>query len=103
MVNVVVREWSICLCLVLLQAPPKHLVERYLVEIAKSYNVAYLSPPESAADGDAIDLLAIDPPWNGGNNFKPGGGGSGGGHVVPAKPFQYPVQSTPVRCGISFQ
>ena len=84
---------------VLFQAPPKHLVERYLVEIAKSYNVAYLPPPDSTSDYDAIDLLAIDPPWNGSNNFKPGNGG--GGYVEPAKPFQYPVQSTPVRCGIS--
>jgi len=50
-------------------------VERYLTEIAKSYNVDYTSPPEINPEADAIDLMLIDPPYN----SKKGGGGGGGG------------------------
>jgi len=65
------------------QAPPRRLVERYMVEIAKSYNVAYVSPTDLNPEADAVDLLLIDPPYNGsvggGSDNKKGGGGGGGG------------------------
>jgi len=60
-------------------------VERYLTEIAKTYNVDYTSPPDLNPEADAIDLLLIDPPYNinkggqGGGGAGLGGGGGGGG------------------------
>lgn len=76
------------------QAPPRQLVERYLVEIAKSYNVSYLSPPDIGTDGDdAVNLLLIDPPYNPNDNKNSGSGsgGGGGGFTAPVQPFQYPA------------
>ena len=65
------------------QAPPRRLVERYLTEIAKTYNVDYQSPPDLNPEADAIDLMLIDPPFNmnkgGGTSGGSGGGGGGGG------------------------
>lgn len=72
------------------------------MEIAKSYNVAYVSPPEPDMEGDAIDLLAIDPPWNGNDDTKPRNGGGGGGTAAPVQPFQYPAASAPV-CKTNFK
>lgn len=97
-----------------MQAPPKSLIERYLVEITKSYNVPYLSPPD-ITDVNADNLLLIDPPYDpknsgigGGGGFggSSGGGGGGGGMIAPSpvdqkfippsvpasaqQPFQYP-------------
>lgn len=56
-------------------------MERYLTEIAKTYNVDYTSPPDLNPEADAIDLLLIDPPYNinkGGQGGLGGGGSSGG-------------------------
>jgi vacuolar protein sorting-associated protein IST1 len=65
------------------QAPPRRLVERYMVEIAKTYNVAYTPPPDDGSEADAVDLLLIDPPFSATNDKKGGGGGgSGGGRQV---------------------
>ncbi|KAM7015461.1 IST1 homolog [Tautogolabrus adspersus] len=58
------------------EAPPKILVERYLIEIAKNYNVPYepdaMVRPEVCA-GEEADLIDVD------NDKKFGGGGGGGG------------------------
>ncbi|KAM6942788.1 IST1 homolog [Xenentodon cancila] len=64
------------------EAPPKILVERYLIEIAKNYNVPYepdaIVRPE-VCPGEEADLIDV-------NNDKKsgGGGGGGGGFGVPA-------------------
>ena len=63
------------------QAPPKLLVEKYLEEIAKTYNVPFV--PQQFEDVSAAEGLLIDfnekrngPPPDGPSGF--GGGGSGG-------------------------
>ncbi|ODM95672.1 hypothetical protein Ocin01_11006 [Orchesella cincta] len=61
------------------QAPPKILVERYLIEISKNYNVLY-EPDHRVfheADELLIDVSADD--QNTSNNLGGGGGASGGG------------------------
>ncbi|KAM8876434.1 IST1 homolog [Synchiropus picturatus] len=69
------------------EAPPKILVERYLIEIAKNYNVPYepdaMVRPE-VCPGEEADLIDVD------LDRKPGGGGSGGGgggFTAPAMPM----------------
>uniref|UniRef100_A0A3Q1JMN8 IST1 homolog n=1 Tax=Anabas testudineus TaxID=64144 RepID=A0A3Q1JMN8_ANATE len=62
------------------EAPPKILVERYLIEIAKNYNVPYepdaMVRPE-VCPGEEADLIDVD------NDKKSGGGGGGGGFSAP--------------------
>ncbi|KAF7654892.1 hypothetical protein LDENG_00063330 [Lucifuga dentata] len=82
------------------EAPPKILVERYLIEIAKNYNVPYepdaMVRPE-VCTGEEADLIDVD------IDKKPGGGGGGGGgggftappnavpmHMPMSIPFSYP-------------
>uniref|UniRef100_A0A8C4I1F2 IST1 homolog n=1 Tax=Dicentrarchus labrax TaxID=13489 RepID=A0A8C4I1F2_DICLA len=68
------------------EAPPKILVERYLIEIAKNYNVPYepdaMVRPEVCC-GEEADLIDVD------TDKKPrgGGGGGGGGFTAPAAPM----------------
>ncbi|KAK0156327.1 U3 small nucleolar ribonucleoprotein MPP10 [Merluccius polli] len=73
------------------EAPPKILVERYLIEIAKNYNVPYepdaMVRPE-AFTGEESDLIDVD-----GEN-KPrggGGGGGGGGFTAPGMGMGMPM------------
>ncbi|KAM3625176.1 uncharacterized protein V6R79_008072 [Siganus canaliculatus] len=74
------------------EAPPKILVERYLIEIAKNYNVPY--EPDAVVRGEVCtgeeaDLIDVD------NNKKfGGGGGGGGGFTAPpaAMPMGMPMQ-----------
>uniref|UniRef100_A0A669CK28 IST1 homolog n=1 Tax=Oreochromis niloticus TaxID=8128 RepID=A0A669CK28_ORENI len=65
------------------EAPPKILVERYLIEIAKNYNVPYepdaMVRPE-VCTGEEADLIDVD------NDRKSGGGGGGGGFTAPPAP-----------------
>ncbi|XP_061671510.1 IST1 homolog isoform X2 [Syngnathoides biaculeatus] len=71
------------------EAPPKILVERYLIEIAKNYNVPYepdamVRPEVSHGEADLIDV----------NNDKKsggGGGGGGGGFTAPVMPMPMPM------------
>ena len=91
------------------QAPPRMLVDKYLEEIAKSFNVPFV--PELSADDAAVlaaEGLLID--FNGQRNDggKPGGGG--GGVMQPMAPslppnpnagFAYP-QSNVSICYRSF-
>uniref|UniRef100_UPI00398EBAD1 IST1 homolog isoform X1 n=1 Tax=Pristiophorus japonicus TaxID=55135 RepID=UPI00398EBAD1 len=80
------------------EAPPKILVERYLIEIAKNYNVPY--EPDSVVMGEVpvgveADLIDVDNDDKGG----PGGGG-GGGFTAPtagfmAMPMPMPTPSVP--------
>uniref|UniRef100_A0A674E0B9 IST1 homolog n=2 Tax=Salmo trutta TaxID=8032 RepID=A0A674E0B9_SALTR len=80
------------------EAPPKILVERYLIEIAKNYNVPYESDamvrPE-VCTGEEADLIDVDSDFK-----KPGGGGGGGGGFTagampmpmgPPSAFSYPT------------
>ncbi|KAK4314736.1 hypothetical protein Pmani_013989 [Petrolisthes manimaculis] len=96
------------------QAPPKVLVERYLIEIAKNYNVEYEPDPQVMREGEWSDnpLISLEEKNNLGNNDggATGGGGMGGGGggmggmnipptgfvgypqppMMPNQPFTYP-------------
>ncbi|XP_036131691.1 IST1 homolog isoform X3 [Molossus molossus] len=67
------------------EAPPKILVERYLIEIAKNYNVPYepdsvvMAEAPPGVDADLIDVGFTDDVKKGG----PGRGGGGGGFTAP--------------------
>ncbi|XP_006878699.1 PREDICTED: IST1 homolog isoform X2 [Elephantulus edwardii] len=68
------------------EAPPKILVERYLIEIAKNYNVPYepdsvvMAEAPPGVETDLIDVGFTDDVKKGG----PGrGGGGGGGFTAP--------------------
>ncbi|XP_042293451.1 IST1 homolog isoform X2 [Sceloporus undulatus] len=94
------------------EAPPKILVERYLIEIAKNYSVPYepdsvvMAEAPTGGESDLIDVGFVDDPKKGGR----GGGGGGftaplagpGGIVpmpmpmpAPAPPFSYPPPKGP--------
>lgn len=86
------------------EAPPKILVERYLIEIAKNYNVPY--EPDSVVMGEVpvgveADLIDVD---NDDKKGGPGGGGGGGftaptagimSMPIPSVPFSYPPRKGP--------
>ncbi|KAM4638253.1 IST1 homolog isoform 2-T2 [Amazona ochrocephala] len=100
------------------EAPPKILVERYLIEIAKNYNVPYepdsvvMAEAPASGEADLIDVGFTDDVKKGGQ----GGGGGGGftapmiGHdglvptpvmmpmpmPTPTPPFSYPPPKGPV-------
>uniref|UniRef100_A0A2K5F370 IST1 homolog n=1 Tax=Aotus nancymaae TaxID=37293 RepID=A0A2K5F370_AOTNA len=102
------------------EAPPKILVERYLIEIAKNYNVPYepdsvvMAEAPPGVETDLIDVGFTDDVKKGG----PGrGGGGGGGFTAPVggpdgtvpmpmpmpmpmpsanTPFSYPLPKGPV-------
>ncbi|XP_013210290.1 IST1 homolog isoform X3 [Microtus ochrogaster] len=98
------------------EAPPKILVERYLIEIAKNYNVPYepdsvvMAEAPAGVETDLIDVGFTDDVKKGG----PGRGGGGGftapvggpdGTVpmpmpmpmpTPNAPFSYPLPKGPV-------
>uniref|UniRef100_A0ACB8EBE9 Vacuolar protein sorting-associated protein ist1 n=2 Tax=Sphaerodactylus townsendi TaxID=933632 RepID=A0ACB8EBE9_9SAUR len=97
------------------EAPPKILVERYLIEIAKNYNVPYepdsvvMAEAPAGVEADLIDVGFVDDVKKGGRG---GGGGGGGGFVTPLSgpdgvvpmpmpmpsptpPFSYPVPKGP--------
>ncbi|CAM2101252.1 unnamed protein product [Caretta caretta] len=65
------------------EAPPKILVERYLIEIAKNYNVPYepdsvvMAEAPTGVEADLIDVGFID------DTKKGGRGGGGGGFMAP--------------------
>ncbi|XP_077840684.1 IST1 homolog isoform X7 [Macaca mulatta] len=96
------------------EAPPKILVERYLIEIAKNYNVPYepdsvvMAEAPPGVDTDLIDVGFTDDVKKGG----PGRGG-GGGFIAPVggpdgtvpmpmpmpsanTPFSYPLPKGPM-------
>ncbi|XP_027702738.1 IST1 homolog isoform X2 [Vombatus ursinus] len=70
------------------EAPPKILVERYLIEIAKNYNVPYepdsvvMAEAPPGVDTDLIDVGFTDDVKKGGH----GRGGGGGGFTAPVGP-----------------
>ncbi|KAM9607265.1 IST1 homolog isoform 3-T4 [Trichechus inunguis] len=100
------------------EAPPKILVERYLIEIAKNYNVPYepdsvvMAEAPPGVETDLIDVGFTDDVKKGG----PGRGGGGGGGFAtpiggpdgtvpmpmpmpmpsPGSPFSYPLPKGPV-------
>lgn len=87
------------------QAPPKLTVEKYLIEIAKYYNVEY-EPDPQVMQGDetyAADSL-IDvgpaPPLPDKSEFGLGPPGGGGGSFPPqGAPFNYPSHTQPQQPG----
>nr|XP_020031711.1 IST1 homolog isoform X4 [Castor canadensis] len=101
------------------EAPPKILVERYLIEIAKNYNVPYepdsvvMAEAPPGVEADLIDVGFTDDVKKGG----PGRGGGGGGFAAPVggpdgtvpvpmpmpmpmpspnTPFSYPLPKGPI-------
>ncbi|XP_009475664.1 PREDICTED: IST1 homolog isoform X2 [Nipponia nippon] len=66
------------------EAPPKILVEKYLIEIAKNYNVPYepdsvvMAEAPAGGEADLIDVGFTDDVKKGGH-----GGGGGGGFTAP--------------------
>ncbi|XP_010151009.1 PREDICTED: IST1 homolog isoform X2 [Eurypyga helias] len=66
------------------EAPPKILVERYLIEIAKNYNVPYepdsvvMAEAPAGGEADLIDVGFTEDVKKGGH-----GGGGGGGFTAP--------------------
>ena len=62
------------------EAPPKKLVEMYMEEIAKSYNIPFTPDPAVmiADETLTVDNLLLDVDIN----DKKGGGGGGGGMAV---------------------
>lgn len=75
-------------------APPKALIENYLVEIAKNYNVSF-EPDRSALLGDDIpqevreaDLIAFGQPDTGLDRWDNKGNNGGGGGGFGAPPMQ---------------
>ncbi|XP_028931819.1 IST1 homolog isoform X3 [Ornithorhynchus anatinus] len=97
------------------EAPPKILVERYLIEIAKNYNVPYepdsvvMAEAPVGVEADLIDVGFTDDVKKGGHGR---GGGGGGGFTAPVgpdgtvpmpmpmpspnSPFSYPPPKGPV-------
>ncbi|XP_041077933.1 IST1 homolog isoform X2 [Polyodon spathula] len=77
------------------EAPPKILVERYLIEIAKNYNVPYepdslvMSEVPAGVEANLIDVFDEKKGGPGGR----GGGGGGGGFIVPAGAVPMPMPS----------
>ena len=80
------------------QAPPKTLVERYMEEIAKSYNVPFV-PDASVVAQDEImmaeNLLIDFDAEKKGNPGGTGGGPSGGMGVMQPAPSQVGFYSIP--------
>jgi len=84
------------------QAPPKITVEKYLIEIARYYNVEYepdpqvMSQDEIYSADNLIELAPAVPNKNDLDNIGGGsGGGGGGGFTAPpsyatGQPLQYP-------------
>jgi len=83
------------------QAPPKITVEKYLIEIAKYYNVDYepdpvvMSQDEVYTADNLLDLGPAPPPPNKNDLDNNGSGGEGGGGGFSAPPFQYPAAASP--------
>ncbi|KAE8608576.1 hypothetical protein XENTR_v10011537 [Xenopus tropicalis] len=80
------------------EAPPKILVERYLIEIAKNYNVPYepdavvMAEVPAGVEADLIDVGFTD------DGRKGGSGGGGGGFGVPlpmVSAMQMPTPTIP--------
>jgi len=73
------------------QAPPKILVEKYLIEIARNYNVAYepdqqILEQDEAYLGDGMLINFNDLNNKGDPGSGPSGGGGGGGFTQPPMP-----------------
>uniref|UniRef100_A0A1B6DK45 IST1 homolog n=1 Tax=Clastoptera arizonana TaxID=38151 RepID=A0A1B6DK45_9HEMI len=81
------------------QSPPKILVEKYLVEIAKNYNVPYEPDPQVMKEEEqskGLDALLFDNiPNNLGGDRPPGFIGYPQAPLLPEniKPFDYPIMS----------
>ncbi|KAF7996299.1 hypothetical protein HCN44_001931 [Aphidius gifuensis] len=65
------------------QSPAKMLVENYLIEIAKNYNVDYEPDPQVMAEEKDTNLIEIGNSGDLPNNLDLGGGASGGGNPQP--------------------
>ncbi|XP_071957951.1 IST1 homolog isoform X1 [Antedon mediterranea] len=83
------------------QAPPKSLIENYMIEIAKSHNVPFEPDPTVLYNPADVEALLIETDEMGGasGSSKPGSGpGNGGGGLAQplvAQPFPYPAQNDP--------
>ncbi|XP_064547583.1 IST1 homolog isoform X4 [Drosophila montana] len=66
-----------------LQAPPKLLVENYLIAIAKNYNIEYEPDPQVMQEEQKPDQQHHLIDLSDRNNLSGGGGGGGGGAPAP--------------------
>ncbi|XP_047488259.1 IST1 homolog isoform X2 [Penaeus chinensis] len=88
------------------QAPPKIMVEKYLVEIANNYNIEYEPDPQVMSDSQCESLINLDEKNNLGNNSISAPVGGGQMNIPPAgfvgypghpmAPFAYPASQVPV-------
>ncbi|CAH1130512.1 unnamed protein product [Ceutorhynchus assimilis] len=76
-----------------IQSPPKILVEKYVIEIANSFNIDYEPDPQIMATEKGHDAMLIDLSDNNKNNL--GGGGAGGGMPQPPGFLGYPQPPLP--------
>uniref|UniRef100_A0A1I8HIQ3 IST1 homolog n=1 Tax=Macrostomum lignano TaxID=282301 RepID=A0A1I8HIQ3_9PLAT len=78
------------------QAPPKLLVERYLIEIAKSFNVPFTPDPDVMREEEegASNLIDIDQ----GFDSRKGGGSGGGVAAAAAAAACLQYRRLPIRC-----
>ncbi|XP_071547752.1 IST1 homolog isoform X5 [Panulirus ornatus] len=76
------------------QAPPKVLVEKYLVEIAKNYNIEYEPDPQVMREDEwgHDPLINLDEKNNLGGGGASGGGGGGGMNIPPTGFVGFPPQ-----------
>ncbi|CAH1799124.1 unnamed protein product [Owenia fusiformis] len=73
------------------EAPPKLLIEKYLIEIARTYNAAFEPDPTIMKEDEIYmaenQLMNFD---NATNNARSGGGGGSNEAPVPNAAFNYP-------------
>ena len=84
------------------QAPPKILIERYMIEIARSYNVPFEPDPSVMVQDEifAAENLLIDLDENKKGGGAGGGGGGGGNILQPQQP--YPPQPYPSNSQVHY-
>ncbi|XP_043225752.1 IST1 homolog [Amphibalanus amphitrite] len=82
------------------QAPPKILVEKYLIEIAKNYNVEYEPDPgvmanEGVVNSDGMLINLNDDEDNRGDGAGGSSGGAGGGFPEPTGSAAFNLPGVP--------
>lgn len=73
------------------QAPPKILIEKYLEEIAKTYNVPFEPDPGVIQADETLQAEGMLIDFSERKNNRGGGGGGGGNFAVPAGAVPPPI------------
>lgn len=77
------------------EAPPKILVERYMMEIARTYNVPFEPDPSVMAQDELFQAENVLIDLNLDDKKGGGGGGGGGMGVMAPHPMSYPPPPPP--------